>query len=92
MFENKQCGIFNSTYMYVVHLQAGLVPSDDITIYYSTTPELGKIITDFSDFILTTIKQPLEAYPVPPGQNVIIEDTDKVEFEFLKHLASKKIY
>ncbi|KAL4227042.1 Isoleucine--tRNA ligase [Mactra antiquata] len=70
--------------------KAGLVPSDDITIYYDTTAELGKIINDFSEFIFTTIKQPLQVYPVPTGQNVIIEDTDKVKSNSLKMTIVKR--
>ena len=58
--------------------QAGLVPSDNITVYYQTSPELAKIITDFSDFINTTIKQPLMAYPVATGSKSLVQEATQV--------------
>ncbi|XP_053378371.1 isoleucine--tRNA ligase, cytoplasmic-like [Mercenaria mercenaria] len=62
--------------------EAGLMPTDDITVYYDTTPELGKIITNFSDFIFSTIKQPLVPYPVPPGQKVlVVSDPTKKDYK-----------
>ena len=56
-------------------LQAKLMPSDDIVVYYQASAELGRIIEQFSDFIFATIKQPLKPYPVAPGENVIIADS-----------------
>ena len=64
--------------------QASLMPTDDITVYYDTTPELGKVITEFSDFIFSTIKQPLVPYPVPAGQMpVIVSDPKKKDYKVI---------
>lgn len=58
------------------------MPTDDITVYYDTTPELAKIMTDFSDFIFSTIKQPLVPYPVPAGQKaLIVSDPTKKDYK-----------
>lgn len=62
--------------------EAGLVPTDDITVYYDTTPDLAKIISDFSEFINSTIKQPLVPYPVPAGETaLIVSDPKKKDYK-----------
>jgi hypothetical protein len=66
----------------LLSFQASLMPTDDITVYYDTTPELGKVITEFSDFIFSTIKQPLVPYPVPAGQKpIIVSDPKKKDYK-----------
>ncbi|XP_052781081.1 isoleucine--tRNA ligase, cytoplasmic-like [Mya arenaria] len=59
--------------------KAKLVPSDDITVYYKASPDLEKIICDFSDFIFSTIKQPMEAFPIPAGLNELIREDQKIK-------------
>lgn len=54
------------------------MPSDDITIYYQTTDSLTTIINHFSDFIFSTIKQPMSPYPIPLRSNIIVEENAKV--------------
>ncbi|XP_070193742.1 isoleucine--tRNA ligase, cytoplasmic-like isoform X2 [Littorina saxatilis] len=54
--------------------KAKVQPSDEITVYYKASEDLGRIIREFSDFILATTKQPLKLYPVPPSENVIIAE------------------
>ncbi|KAL5013777.1 hypothetical protein ScPMuIL_008047 [Solemya velum] len=63
--------------------KAGLVPSNDITIYYKASPNLVKIVQSFEEFILSTVKQPLKEYPVPVGE-VIIKDAMKVKNDDLE--------
>lgn len=60
--------------------QAGLVPSDDITIFYKATGNLDKIVTSFLDYIITAIKQPFSPYPVASGMEKIIDESNKVLF------------
>ncbi|XP_076447900.1 isoleucine--tRNA ligase, cytoplasmic-like [Babylonia areolata] len=55
--------------------KAKLMPSDDIVVYYQASGDLGRIVQQFSDFILATIKQPLKPYPVPPSDNIIIAES-----------------
>ncbi|XP_050412605.1 isoleucine--tRNA ligase, cytoplasmic [Patella vulgata] len=57
--------------------KAKLQPSDDITVYYKTSGKLSEIITEYRDFIYSTIKQPLQVYP--PASNVIIQDSMKLK-------------
>ncbi|GFO21874.1 isoleucine--tRNA ligase, cytoplasmic [Plakobranchus ocellatus] len=52
--------------------EASLSPTDNIHVYYKAAQKLVKIIDDFSDFIHSTVKQPLQPYPVPSGADVII--------------------
>ncbi|MBN3288621.1 SYIC protein, partial [Polyodon spathula] len=58
-----------------------LVPSDEITVYYSSKPAgeyLEKVIQAHTDFILATTKAPLKNYPVPASASVIIQEKTKV--------------
>ena len=57
--------------------QAGLVPTDNITVYYKTSPEVSKVITDFQDYIFATIKQPVKPFPIPATENVLIQEVGK---------------
>lgn len=52
--------------------EANLAPTDNIRVYYQAAQKLVKIVEDFSEFIHSTVKQPLQAYPVPGGADVII--------------------
>lgn len=75
------CGKFILTFIVINALfQAGLVPSDNITVYYKASPDLDKIMTDFSDYIYSTIKQPLSPFPVLPGNKTIIHEATQVCF------------
>uniref|UniRef100_A0AAR2JLN9 isoleucine--tRNA ligase n=1 Tax=Pygocentrus nattereri TaxID=42514 RepID=A0AAR2JLN9_PYGNA len=54
-----------------------LVPSDEITVYYSSEPAgdyLDKVIQAHTDFILATTKAPLKPYPVPKNASVIVQE------------------
>lgn len=63
--------------------KAKLMPQDEIVVYYKASAELERIIKEFSDFILATIKQPLKPYPVPPAENVIISENMPVKEHLL---------
>ncbi|MBN3308685.1 SYIC protein, partial [Amia calva] len=59
-----------------------LVPSDEITVYYSCTPAteyLDKVVQAHTEFILATIKAPLKAYPVPKNASVIIQEKTQLK-------------
>ncbi|XP_062400716.1 isoleucine--tRNA ligase, cytoplasmic [Sardina pilchardus] len=59
-----------------------LVPSDEITVYYSCQPAgeyLDKVIQAHTDFILATTKAPLKAYPVPSTASVIIQEKTQLK-------------
>ncbi|XP_058855775.1 isoleucine--tRNA ligase, cytoplasmic-like [Acipenser ruthenus] len=59
-----------------------LVPSDEITVYYSSKPAgeyLEKVIQAHTDFILATTKAPLKNYPVPASASVIIQEKTKLK-------------
>uniref|UniRef100_A0A3B1JG29 Isoleucine--tRNA ligase, cytoplasmic n=1 Tax=Astyanax mexicanus TaxID=7994 RepID=A0A3B1JG29_ASTMX len=54
-----------------------LVPSDEITVYYSSEPAgdyLDKVIQAHTDFVLATTKAPLRPYPVPKNASVIVQE------------------
>ncbi|XP_069101274.1 LOW QUALITY PROTEIN: isoleucine--tRNA ligase, cytoplasmic-like [Argopecten irradians] len=59
--------------------KGGIVPSDDITVYYQASDSLTAIINNFSDFIFSTIKQPVCPYPVPAGSKVVVEESTSVK-------------
>ncbi|XP_072328733.1 isoleucine--tRNA ligase, cytoplasmic [Scyliorhinus torazame] len=62
--------------------KAHLVPSDDITVYYSCQPPgeyLENVIQNHNDFILGTIKTSLKPYPVPISAGVIIEEKTRLK-------------
>lgn len=59
-----------------------LVPSDEITVYYSCQPAgeyLDKVIQAHTDFILATTKAPLKPYPVPSTASVIIQEKTQLK-------------
>ncbi|XP_035244059.1 isoleucine--tRNA ligase, cytoplasmic [Anguilla anguilla] len=59
-----------------------LVPSDEITVYYSSQPAgdyLDKVIQAHTDFILATIKAPLTPYPVPKNAGVIVQEKTQLK-------------
>ena len=56
----------------LIHFQGGLAPTDNIRVYYRAAQKLVKIVEEFSEFIHSTVKQPLQPYPVPSGADVII--------------------
>ncbi|KAL0181281.1 hypothetical protein M9458_023687, partial [Cirrhinus mrigala] len=54
-----------------------LVPSDEITVYYSSQPAgeyLDKVIQAHTDFIFATTKAPLKPYPVAKNASVIVQE------------------
>uniref|UniRef100_A0A4W3HP64 Isoleucine--tRNA ligase, cytoplasmic n=1 Tax=Callorhinchus milii TaxID=7868 RepID=A0A4W3HP64_CALMI len=61
--------------------KAHLVPSDQITVYYSSQPRdyLDTVIQNHTEFILGTIKAPLKLYPVPISAEVIIQETTQLK-------------
>ncbi|XP_030632360.1 isoleucine--tRNA ligase, cytoplasmic [Chanos chanos] len=62
--------------------KAHLVPSDEITVYYSSQPAgdyLGKVVQEHTDFILATIKAPLKPYPVPKNASIIIQEKTQLK-------------
>lgn len=63
--------------------KAGLVPSDDITVFYQATGNLKNIITTFLDYIKTALKQPLSPYPVVSSMEKIIDESQKVKTDML---------
>lgn len=74
-------------YIEVVYVcsQGHLVPSDEITVYYSSEPAgeyLDKVIQTHTDFILATTKAPLKPYPVPKNASVIVQEKTQVREKF----------
>jgi len=65
----------------VRHVQAKLMPSDDITVFYKTTGNLARIIPDYYDFIFATIKQPMKPFAgsPPTGSDICFIDSDKAK-------------
>uniref|UniRef100_A0A4W5MVK0 Isoleucine--tRNA ligase cytoplasmic ubiquitin-like domain-containing protein n=1 Tax=Hucho hucho TaxID=62062 RepID=A0A4W5MVK0_9TELE len=65
-----------------------LVPSDEITVYYSCDPAgdyLDTVIQAHTDFILATTKAPLKTYPVPKGSSVIVQEKTALIKEVTKN-------
>uniref|UniRef100_A0A8C7GKP1 Isoleucine--tRNA ligase, cytoplasmic n=1 Tax=Oncorhynchus kisutch TaxID=8019 RepID=A0A8C7GKP1_ONCKI len=59
-----------------------LVPSDEITVYYSCEPAgdyLDHVIQAHTDFILATTKAPLKTYPVPKDSSVIVQEKTQLK-------------
>uniref|UniRef100_A0A6Q2X8F8 Isoleucine--tRNA ligase, cytoplasmic n=1 Tax=Esox lucius TaxID=8010 RepID=A0A6Q2X8F8_ESOLU len=59
-----------------------LVPSDEITVYYSCEPVgdyLDQVILAHTDFILATTKAPLKTYPVPAGSSIIVQEKTQLK-------------
>ena len=74
--------------------KAQLVPSDEVVVYYSveTNGELERVIIQFNDFIINTLKAPLKPMPLPNGWTKIIEDKqnikdEKIEFVIVSQSA-----
>ncbi|XP_072438231.1 isoleucine--tRNA ligase, cytoplasmic isoform X2 [Chiloscyllium punctatum] len=62
--------------------KAHLVPSDEITVYYSSEPKgeyLDNVIQGHIDFILGTIKASLKPYPVPITAGIIIQEKTQLK-------------
>ncbi|RXN31951.1 isoleucine--tRNA cytoplasmic [Labeo rohita] len=59
-----------------------LVPSDEITVYYSSQPAgeyLDKVIQAHTDFIFATTKAPLKPYPVAKNASVIVQEKTQLK-------------
>ncbi|KAK2874542.1 hypothetical protein Q8A67_021695 [Cirrhinus molitorella] len=59
-----------------------LVPSDEITVYYSSQPAgeyLDKVIQAHTDFIFATTKAPLKPYPVGNNASVIVQEKTQLK-------------
>ncbi|XP_031424331.1 isoleucine--tRNA ligase, cytoplasmic [Clupea harengus] len=59
-----------------------LVPSDEITVYYSCQPAgeyLDQVIQAHTDFILATTKAPLKPYPVLKTASVIVQERTQLK-------------
>lgn len=64
--------------------KAKLVPTDDVTIYYKTSGTLARVVSEYDDFIFSTIKQPLRSFPLPSsGIEIIITEDAKVKQDTL---------
>nr|DBA18306.1 TPA: hypothetical protein GDO54_016571 [Pyxicephalus adspersus] len=62
--------------------KGNLVPTDEITIYYHTSPPghyLQSVIEHHTDFILATVKSPLLPYPVPSSASIIIKEKTQLK-------------
>ena len=62
--------------------KAGLVPTDDIRVYYEVTPvgsELGVVMKNFADYVGNAVKKPFAAYPVPEGATVIVGESQSLK-------------
>uniref|UniRef100_F7HK61 Isoleucine--tRNA ligase, cytoplasmic n=1 Tax=Callithrix jacchus TaxID=9483 RepID=F7HK61_CALJA len=59
-----------------------LVPTDEITVYYNAKSEgryLNNIIESHTEFIFATIKAPLKPYPVPPPDEILIQEKTQLK-------------
>jgi len=61
-----------------------LLPTDTIEVFYKAAPKLEAIITEFSDFITSTVKQPLKPYPVDPSREAVITESLPVKADDLE--------
>jgi hypothetical protein len=59
-------------------------------VYYKASAKLKKIIEDFSEFIKSTVKLPLKAYPVPQEAHLIIKESSPVSI--LLHNVAISLY
>lgn len=72
--------------------KAQLVPSDEITVYYScdkSDGELERIIQQFKEFITNTLKAQLKQLPLPNGMNVIVQDKQELKGESIEVVIVK---
>ncbi|KAI5733383.1 hypothetical protein M8J76_011262 [Diaphorina citri] len=73
--------------------KAHLVPSDAVTVYYSVSPseaELGRVATEFNEFITSTIRAPfvlLQGGGV--DEKIVIEDSQQLKGSNLKLIITK---
>lgn len=59
-------------------VQAGLVPTDEVTVFYHVTgsdPYLERVTRDHSEYISTSVKSPFKPYPVPLSDVILMEAT-----------------
>ena len=75
--------------------KAQLVPSDDVTVYYAVDAhsQLAKVVNEFRDMIVNTLKARFEPMPVPNGLKSVIDDKqtikeDGIEFAIVRHGVS----
>lgn len=62
--------------------KAGLVPTDDILVYYDVTPpqaELQGVLGTFTEYIKNVIKKPFCKFPVPVGQDVVVGESQTLK-------------
>ena len=66
--------------------KAQLVPSDEVTVYYETQTngDLDRVINQFNDFIINTLKAPFKPMPIPNDWNNIIEETQNIKEETIQ--------
>ncbi|XP_005110126.1 isoleucine--tRNA ligase, cytoplasmic [Aplysia californica] len=64
--------------------KAKLQPTDNIEVYYRAAKKLVAIIEEFSEFINSTVKQPLKAYPVPDSREKIITESMPIKTDDLE--------
>lgn len=70
--------------MFSLCFQCNLVPTDEVTVYYTAKSEgeyLNTVIESHTEFILATIKAPLKPYPVPTSDKILIQEKMQVSSE-----------
>ncbi|XP_055353326.1 isoleucine--tRNA ligase, cytoplasmic-like [Paramacrobiotus metropolitanus] len=72
--------------------KAGLVPTDDIHVYYEITPaesELNGVMKTYTDYIGNAIKKPLFHFPAPEGEEPLVGESQSLKgtTEALLHLS-----
>lgn len=62
--------------------KAGLVPTDDITVYLESTGELNRVSEQFSDYIQTAVKANVKKLKdAPKGTAFLIQEDFQVLFK-----------
>lgn len=78
-------------YFFCICFQCNLVPTDEITVYYTAKSEgnyLSTIIESHMEFIFATIKVPLKPYPVATSDKILIQEKMQVSsVELLRDLV-----
>ena len=62
--------------------KAGLVPVDDVQVYYKVTPatsELNQVIQNFTEYIGHSIKKPFAPYPFPVELAVVVGESQTLK-------------
>ncbi|OQV24386.1 Isoleucine--tRNA ligase, cytoplasmic [Hypsibius exemplaris] len=62
--------------------KAGLVPTDDIKVFFEVTPadsELSVVVQKFIDYVGNAIKKPFAAYPLPAGADVLVGEVQSLK-------------